>query len=77
MPIFSASEIEALLEKLREFQQTRNEAPGENKRLERCPASDLPARGGSIAVRQMPLLSTACSQPGFPSFFGKPTKAEN
>jgi hypothetical protein len=77
MPIFSASEVEALLEKLRESQQTQIEALDENKRLERCPASDLPARGGSIAVRQMPLLSTACSQPGFPSFFGKPTKAEN
>ena len=77
MPIFSASEVEALLEKLRESQQTRIEAPGEDKRLERCRASDLPARVGSIAVRQMPRLSTGCPQLDFPAFTSKPPKAKN
>jgi hypothetical protein len=62
MPIFSVGEIEALLEKLRESQQTQTEALSENKHLERCCASELPGKVTSVAISKMFRLSTACSR---------------
>jgi hypothetical protein len=65
MPIFNASGVEVILEKLQESRQTRIEAIGVNKHLERCRASELPAKATSIAIRKMPRLSTVCSRPSF------------